>query len=39
LSGILDEQAEEVAAAYQRWFDMKPVAREERWALLEGERR
>jgi len=39
LSGILDEQAEEVARAYQRWFDVKTTGREERWVLLEGERR
>jgi ribosomal protein L11 methyltransferase len=39
LSSILDEQAEEVAHAYQPWFDMKTSAREERWVLLEGERR
>lgn len=39
LSGILDEQAEEVARAYERWFDMKQGEREERWVLLEGERR
>ena len=39
LAGILDEQAEEVAAAYQSWFDLKPGAREEPWVLLEGERR
>ena len=39
LSGILDEQAEEVARAYQRWFEMRTSEREERWVLLEGERR
>jgi ribosomal protein L11 methyltransferase len=39
LAGILDQQAEEVAAAYQSWFDLKPGAREEPWVLLEGERR
>jgi ribosomal protein L11 methyltransferase len=39
LSGILDEQAEEVARAYEPWFAMKVGDREERWVLLEGERR
>ena len=39
LSGILDEQAEEVMRAYQPWFDMDLATAEERWVLLEGERR
>lgn len=39
LSGILDEQAEEVMRAYRPWFDMKIGGAEERWVLLEGERR
>jgi len=39
LSGILDEQAEEVAHAYRPWFELKTTGREERWVLLEGERR
>lgn len=39
LSGILDEQAEEVARAYERWFEVKTTGREEHWVLLEGERR
>jgi ribosomal protein L11 methyltransferase len=39
LSGILDEQAEEVARAYQPWFEMRLGGSEERWVLLEGERR
>lgn len=39
LSGILDEQAEEVMRAYRPWFDMKLGGTEERWVLLEGERR
>jgi ribosomal protein L11 methyltransferase len=38
LSGILDEQADEVARAYQPWFAMKQGGHEERWVLLEGER-
>jgi ribosomal protein L11 methyltransferase len=39
LAGILDEQAEEVARAYQPWFEMQTAGREERWVLLAGERR
>ena len=39
LAGILDEQAEEVARAYQPWFEMASAGREERWVLLAGERR
>lgn len=39
LSGILDEQAEEVMRAYRPWFDMKLAASEEHWVLLEGVRR
>jgi ribosomal protein L11 methyltransferase len=39
LSGILDEQAEEVARAYRPWFEMKQGDHDERWVLLEGERR
>jgi ribosomal protein L11 methyltransferase len=39
LSGILDEQADEVARAYQPWFAVKQGGHEERWVLLEGERR
>ena len=39
LSGLLDEQAEEVAQAYRPWFEMKQGGRDERWVLLEGTRR
>lgn len=39
LSGILEEQAEEVMRAYEPWFDVKIAEIEERWALLVGERR
>jgi ribosomal protein L11 methyltransferase len=39
LSGILDEQAEEVMRAYRPWFEMKLAGAEERWVLLEGSRR
>ena len=39
LSGILDSQADEVAAAYAQTFEMSIGAREEGWALLEGVRR
>ncbi len=39
LSGILEEQAEEVLRAYAPRFHMKVSQVEERWALLEGVRR
>jgi ribosomal protein L11 methyltransferase len=39
LSGILESQAAEVAAAYARDFDARVLAIEEGWALVEGERR
>ena len=39
LSGLLDEQGEEVAQAYRPWFEMKQGGRDERWVLLEGARR
>jgi ribosomal protein L11 methyltransferase len=39
LSGILDEQAEEVMRAYQPWLEMKLGGADERWILLEGVRR
>jgi ribosomal protein L11 methyltransferase len=39
LSGILDEQAEEVMNAYRPWYDIELTANEERWVLLAGARR
>lgn len=39
LSGILETQAEEVARAYQPWFEMQIADTEDGWALLVGERR
>ena len=39
LSGILDEQAEEVMHAYRPWFEMKVGGTDENWVLLEGKRR
>lgn len=39
LSGILEDQAQHVAAAYAPWFDMKPATLREGWARLEGVRR
>ncbi|MFH1603022.1 MAG: 50S ribosomal protein L11 methyltransferase, partial [Pseudomonadota bacterium] len=38
LSGILEEQAQEVMAAYSPWFAMYTRERDECWVLLEGER-
>jgi ribosomal protein L11 methyltransferase len=39
LSGILETQADEVARAYEPWFEMSVGAREDGWALLAGMRR
>ncbi|HEY9397257.1 MAG TPA: 50S ribosomal protein L11 methyltransferase, partial [Burkholderiales bacterium] len=39
LAGLLDEQADDVAAAYAPWFDMAVYASAEGWTALEGERR
>jgi len=39
LSGILESQAAEVAAAYARDFDARPIATAEGWALVVGERK
>ena len=36
LSGILGGQAEEVMAAYARWFAMRVGDKDQGWALLEG---
>lgn len=39
LSGILQEQAETVQAAYAGLFDMRPAAADSGWVLLSGKRR
>ncbi|QOJ22813.1 MAG: 50S ribosomal protein L11 methyltransferase [Gammaproteobacteria bacterium] len=39
LSGILKEQAEEVCATYQQWFDMRIAGEQEGWVLLTGIKR
>jgi ribosomal protein L11 methyltransferase len=39
LSGILAEQAEEIAALYGQWFDMAEPHAEEGWARLSGVKR
>lgn len=39
LSGILREQAEQVSAIYQEWFDMNPPVFMDSWVLLTGTRR
>lgn len=39
LAGILDAQADEVAAAYAGWFDLVIGPHEEGWALISGTRR
>ncbi len=38
LSGILEAQADGVAAAYARWFTIEPCAVRDGWVLLAGER-
>ncbi|MDD4946803.1 MAG: 50S ribosomal protein L11 methyltransferase [Gallionella sp.] len=39
LSGILAEQADEVASVYAQWFDMAPPVFLENWTLLSGAKR
>lgn len=39
LAGVLDTQADEVAAAYAPWFEMAIGPHEEGWALITGKRR
>lgn len=39
LSGILEEQADSVIAAYERWFTLARWRGNEGWVLLAGERR
>jgi ribosomal protein L11 methyltransferase len=39
LSGILGPQADAVAAAYARWFNIEPWKSRDGWVLLAGERR
>lgn len=39
LSGILEEQADEVQATYSAWYDFEPVQAEGGWVLLSGIRR
>ncbi|HEV3007492.1 MAG TPA: 50S ribosomal protein L11 methyltransferase [Burkholderiales bacterium] len=36
LSGILEAQAEEVARAYERWFEMRIADRDDGWVLVLG---
>ena len=39
LSGLLQEQAEEVRAHYATWFDMDEVVIDQEWARLTGVRK
>lgn len=39
LSGVLQEQAEEVMAIYQQWFDLAPTVFDEGWACISGTRK
>jgi ribosomal protein L11 methyltransferase len=38
LSGVLEEQADEVCAAYGQWFDMRVEGLDEGWVLLTGKK-
>ena len=39
LSGILQEQADDVMAIYRQWFDLNPPVFEEGWSCLSGRKR
>ncbi len=39
LSGILEEQAQEVMNIYQQWFDLNPPIFEDGWSCLSGRKR
>ena len=39
LSGLLDEQVEELSGIYSQWFDIEPTEIEEGWARLSGVKR
>lgn len=39
LSGILDEQVEEMSGIYNEWFELAPVQTDDGWACLSGTRR
>jgi ribosomal protein L11 methyltransferase len=38
LSGVLSEQAAQVATRYQAWFDIAPISVREGWARIDGTR-
>lgn len=39
LSGILEQQANDVKKTYENWFDMNPVVIKDDWAMLSGKKR
>ena len=39
LSGLLEEQADELGGIYGQWFDLKPAIFDEGWACLSGVKR
>jgi ribosomal protein L11 methyltransferase len=39
LSGLMEHQAAEVTAAYDAWFDTRPIAAREGWVALQAVRR
>ena len=38
LSGILEEQAEEVLAKYRKYFEMQPAVTQDGWVMLQGKK-
>lgn len=39
LSGLLEEQADELGGIYGQWFDLEPAIFDEGWACLSGVKR
>jgi ribosomal protein L11 methyltransferase (prmA) len=39
LSGLLDEQVEELSDIYRQWFNIEPAEIDEGWARLSGVKR
>ena len=39
LAGILDRQAEELIAAYSRWYDLQVASAKDGWVCLAGTRK
>ncbi len=39
LSGILEEQADDIMAAYQPWFELDPITTQNEWVRISGRRK